>query len=470
MSEQQYDLIIIGAGPGGYIAAERAGSLGKRVLLVEKDKLGGVCLNRGCIPTKSLLHASKLYAHVKEGARFGVSADNLRFDLGTAMEHKRKTVETLRRGIASQMKRFGVTLLEGDARFIGSSGGNRVQVGSQIYRARNLIIATGSSPAMPPIPGLQEGVERGQVLTSTELLEIAQMPKRLVIVGGGYIGMEFASFFGTLGTEVTVVEMMDEIVPIMDREFAAILRKSVKGVKYELGARVERIDGGVVTFSRGGEKGRAEGDLVLISVGRRPNIDDLGLKDTGLDVDRVGVRVNEYLQTNLPGVYAIGDVTGKSLLAHSASRMGEVAVRHMFRESYHGEKRTAGGDTLAVGPMRYDAIPWVVFTSPEVAGCGLTEEQAAAQGRRVTVASIPMAASGRYLAEHPGERGICKVVCAEENATLLGVHMIGSGCSELIFGASLMIETELRVQDVRDIVFPHPTVSEVLRDAIWEVE
>ncbi|HUX13355.1 MAG TPA: dihydrolipoyl dehydrogenase [Spirochaetia bacterium] len=470
MSEQQYDLIIVGAGPGGYIAAERAGSLGRKVLLVEKDKLGGVCLNRGCIPTKTLLHASKLYAHAKEGARFGVSADNVRFDLGAAMEHKRKTVETLRRGIASQMKRFGVTVIEGEARLIGSSEGNRVQVGNQTYAARNLIIATGSSPAMPPIPGLQEGVARGQVLTSTELLEISELPKRLVIVGGGYIGMEFASFFGTLGTEVTVVEMMDEIVPIMDREFAAILRKAVKGVKYELGARVERIDGTVVNFSRGPEQGRAEGDLVLVSVGRRPNVDGIGLAEAGLDIDRSGIRVNEYLQTNLPGVYAIGDVTGKSLLAHSASRMGEVAVRHMFQESYRGEKPPSVGNPRAAGAMRYGAIPWVVFTSPEVAGCGLTEEQAAAEGRRVNVASIPMAVSGRYLAEHPGERGTCKVICAEENGALLGVHMIGSGCSELIFGASLMIESELRVQDVREIVFPHPTVSEVLRDAIWEVE
>lgn len=464
MSDQKYDLIIMGAGPGGYIAAERAGKLGKKVLLVEKDELGGVCLNRGCIPTKTLLHASKLYAHASEGAKFGVTVEKVRFDLAAAMEHKRKTVETLRRGIASQMKRFGVTVLQGEATFAGLStgDGNRVDVGGDSYTAANVIIATGSSAAIPPIPGLKEGIADGKVLTSTELLEITQMPKRLVVIGGGYIGMEFASFFGALGTDVTVVEMMDEIVPIMDRKFAATLRKSVAGVTYELGARVERVEGGTVHFSRGGDAGSVTGDLVLISVGRRPNVDGMGLREAGLDMDRMGIRVNEQLQTNLPGVYAVGDVTGKSLLAHSASRMGEVAVRHIYRADL--------SERSIAGPMSFDAIPWVVFTSPEVAGCGMTEEQASAEGRQIKVATLPMTASGRYLAEHPGERGSCKVICDARSGVLLGVHMIGSGCSELIFGASLMIESELRVKDVRDIVFPHPTVSEVLRDAIWELE
>ncbi len=464
MGDQQYDLIIMGAGPGGYIAAERAGKLGKKVLLIEKDELGGVCLNRGCIPTKTLLHASKLYAHAKEGAKFGVTVGTVGFDLGAAMGHKKKTVETLQRGIASQMKRFGVTVLQGEATFAGSRNGEgyRVQVAGDDHTAPNVIIATGSSAAIPPIPGLRESLEKGVVVTSTELLEISEMPKRLVVIGGGYIGMEFASFFGALGTEVTVVEMMDEIVPIMDRKFAATLRKSVTGVTYELGARVERVDGGTVHYSRGGETGSVTGDLVLISVGRRPNVDGMGLREAGLDIDRIGIRVNEHLQTNLPGVYAIGDVTGKSLLAHSASRMGEVAVRRMFRSD--------PADRSGAGPMRFDAIPWVVFTSPEVAGCGMTEEQAAAEGRQVKVATLPMTASGRYLAEHPGERGSCKVICDAQTGVVLGVHMIGSGCSELIFGASLMIEAELRVKDVRDIVFPHPTVSEVLRDAIWEIE
>ncbi len=342
--------------------------------------------------------------------------------------------------------------------------------GARTYTARNIIIATGSSSALPPIPG----IDGDRVVTSTELLEITELPKRLVIVGGGYIGMEFASFFSAVGTEVTVVEMMDEIVPVLDPDFAALLRKSIRNVRYELGAKVESIDGRVVRFSRkpnadgkgseaagGGDSESVEGDLVLVSVGRRPNVGGLGLAELGLDISRTGIIVNEYQETNLPGVYAIGDVTGKSLLAHSASRMGEVAVDKMFGRR---EGRTASER------MNYAAVPWVVFTSPEVAGCGLTEKQATESGIRVKTATLSMKASGRYLAEHPDERGICKVVVAAEDGRILGVQMLGTGSGELIFGAAMMIHENRRVRDVRRIVFPHPTVSEVMRETMWEFD
>ena len=453
---KEYELIIIGGGPGGYIAAERAGALGRSVILFEKDELGGVCLNRGCIPTKTLLHASKLYAHAKEGAKFGVIAHDVGFDLSAAMSHKQKTVEALRRGIAAQMKRNNVTVAKAEARIAGrrDGGGYLVEAAGEQFTSSRIIVATGSSPVVPPIPGMNGP----QVVDSTGLLAIDKLPKRLVIIGGGYIGMEFASFFGTIGTEVTVVEMMDEIVPVMDRDFASVLRKAIPGVTYELGAKVLRVDGGTVVYSRNGTEASVQGDLVLVSVGRRPNVEGIGLRELGIDIDRSGVRVDDHLQTNLPGIYAVGDVTGKSLLAHAASRMGEVAVRHIF----------SPGDTP--DRMRYHAIPWVVFTAPEVAGCGLTEQQAAAQGRNVKIGQLPFSVSGRYLAENPGERGVCKVVTDAENGVILGVHMIGSGSSELIFGAAIMIENELRVRDVREIVFPHPTVSEVMRDTIWAIE
>jgi dihydrolipoamide dehydrogenase len=473
MSESIFDLIVIGAGPGGYIAAERAGSLGKKTLLIEKEALGGVCLNKGCIPTKTLLHASKLYSQARNGARIGVIAEDIRFDLTAAMDHKQKTVETLKRGIAGQMKSHGVTVVEGSAQFAGKktpgsgTGNYSVLVSEREYQAPKVIIATGSSPIIPPIPG----ADGPKVVTSTELLQIRELPRRLVIIGGGYIGMEFASFFATVGTEVTVVEMMDEIVPVMDRTFAALLRKSIRGITYELGARVEKIDGGTVTFSRAGATTSVEGDLILLSVGRRPNVDGIGLKEAGIDMDRSGIRVSDFLETNLPGVYAIGDVNGKSLLAHSASRMGEVAVAHMFDAPYPGETAGAESGTERFRRrMRYDAIPWVVFTAPEVAGCGLSEEDARESGREIKVAEIPMAASGRYLAEHPGERGFCKVITDATTGVILGVHMIGSGSSELIFGAAVMIESELRVKDVREIIFPHPTISEVMRDTIWAIQ
>jgi dihydrolipoamide dehydrogenase len=258
-----------------------------------------------------------------------------------------------------------------------------------------------------------------------------------------------------LGTQVTVVEMMDEIVPVLDREFAAALRKALPGITFELGAKVEEFTGAGVVFSRGGKKTTVDADLALLSIGRRPNTAGMGFEEAGLEVTRTGVKTDECMRTNLPGVYAVGDVTGRSLLAHSASRMGEIAVNTIL-----GKKdRWRGG-----------AIPWVVFSTPEVAGCGLTEAEAVSQGYEVVTAKVPMRISGRYLAEHPGENGLCKVVAEASGGRILGVNMIGTGCSEIIAGAALMIESELRVKDVREIVFPHPTVSEVMREALFEIK
>lgn len=445
-----YDIIIIGAGPGGYIAAERAGALGKRVLLVEKSELGGVCLNAGCIPTKTLLHASKLYAHALHGEGYGVTAQNVSFDLSAAMAWKQRVIETNRKGIAYQMKRFGVEVLQGEAKLLGPGA---AEVDGAEKRAQNVIIATGSSPARPPIPG----IDSPQVVMSTELLSIETMPGSITIIGGGYIGMEFASFFSNLGVRVTVVEMMNEIIPFMEQEFAALLRKSMKGVEFRLGAKVVSVDGGSLTYEKNGERETVTSDLILLSTGRVPNIAGMGFEEAGLDLDRRGIKVDERMKTNLPGVYAIGDVTGLSLLAHSASRMGEVAV-----------------NTIAGKPdrMRLRAVPWAVYTMPEVAGCGLTEADAAAAGRTVKTRSMQLRANARFLAEHGagggGERGMIKVITDAETEVILGVHMLGSGCSELAFGAALMIEAELRANDVKDTIFPHPTVSEVLRDVLWE--
>ncbi|MCL1818216.1 MAG: NAD(P)/FAD-dependent oxidoreductase, partial [Spirochaetaceae bacterium] len=325
-----------------------------------------------------------------------------------------------------------------------------VRVGQTDYAAKNIIIATGSSPIMPPIPG----VKLPKVVTSTELLNIKDLPKKILIVGGGIIGTEFASLFSMLGVKVTVVEMMDEIIPVLDKKFAALLRKSLPAVDFQLSAKVEEITESGIVFSRGGQKTTVDADLVLLSIGRRPNIAGMGFEEAGLEITRQGITTDEAMRTNLPGVYAIGDVTGRSLLAHSASRMGEIAVSSIL-----GKKDR----------WRGDAIPWIVFSSPEVAGCGLGEEEAAARGREVVTATLPMRVSGRYLAEHPGENGICKVVAEKSTGIILGVTMLGSGCSEIIAQAALMIEAELRVQDVKEIVFPHPSVSEVVRETLFEI-
>jgi dihydrolipoamide dehydrogenase len=443
-----YDVIILGAGPGGYVAAERASAEGLKTLLVEKSHLGGVCLNAGCIPTKTLLSAAKIYAHAKDAESVGVSFENAVFHLDKAMAWKNRVIETLRKGIAGGMKHGGVEVLQGEGHL---SAPGVIRVNGKDYQGKNVILAPGSSPLRPPIPGIDDP----RVMTSTEILSLERMPERVCIIGGGYIGMEFASFFSLLGIPVTVVEMMDEIIPILDRDMSALLRKSLKGIQFELGARVEEYKDGRVVFVREGVRTEVPADCVLLSIGRKPNLEGMGFREAGLDMGKTGIRTDERMRTNLPGVYAAGDATGLSLLAHSASRMGEIAVNDIL-----GRKDR----------WRSNGIPWVVFTDPEVAGCGITEDEAKKRNIDARTVTVPLRLSGRYIAEHPKEQGICKVTAEARTGVILGVTMLGSGCSEMIFGAAVMIEAELRFKDLRDMVFPHPTVSEVIREAMFKFE
>lgn len=444
MANHLYDLIVIGAGPGGYIAAERAGANGKKVLLIEKSNLGGVCLNEGCIPSKTLLHSAKLFVQACNSQAYGVTVENPQFNLADAMSHKGEVIQKLRAGVAYQIKQNRVELLHGQARFANR---NTVHVNGKQFQGENIIIAAGSSPVRLPIPG----ADAAHVLTSTEILEIENLPENLAIIGGGVVGCEFASFFSNVGVNVSVVEMLPEIIPTLDPEFARMLRKSMKDVDFHLGNIVESIGEDTVTFCQNGESTSIPCDHVLMSVGRKPNLEGLGLDEIGVDHNSRGVKVNEYMQTNIPGIYAIGDITGKSMLAHAAARMGEVAVRHILGKW---------------DVMRYHAVPWVVYTYPEVAWVGLTEAEAADKGVPVKCAKLPMSANGRFLAENMGKRGLCKVVIDSDSNTLLGVQMIGAACSEIIYGAAAMIEDEFRVQDIQEVIFPHPTVSEIFKDAL----
>lgn len=442
-----YDIIIIGAGPGGYVAAERAGKLGKAVLLIEKEHLGGVCLNRGCIPTKTLLNSSKLYKQASAAAKFGVHSKGLSFNWKEAMAWKSEVVETQRKGVSFLMKENDVHLLTGNAELLE---GKRVAVNGKIYKGENIIISTGSSDFIPPIPG----VDGPNVVTSREILELEELPKSLAVIGGGVIGMEFASLFSNLGIKVDVIEMMDEILPMMDRDHTRLMRRGMKGIDFHLSSLLERIEGQQLIYSSRGTTERMEADLILMAVGRRPN--SSGLEKAGLDINKGRVIVDERMRTNLPGIYGVGDVTGLSMLAHSASRMGEVAVKNIcgIRDR-----------------MRYNAIPWAVYTSPEAAGCGLTEAEAVSKGRKVKTATVLMKHNGRFLAEHgKTAAGSCKVIVDAQTEILLGVHLIGGISSELIAGAAAMIESELRVGEIKEIIFPHPSLSEVIRDAVWAVE
>jgi len=444
MANHLYDLIVIGAGPGGYIAAERAGAKGKKVLLIEKSNLGGVCLNEGCIPSKTLLHSAKLFVQACNSQAYGVTVENPQFNLADAMSHKGEVIQKLRAGVAYQIKQNRVELLHGQARFANR---NTVQVNGKRFQGENIIIAAGSSPVRLPIPG----ADAAHVLTSTEILEIENLPENLAIIGGGVIGCEFASFFSNVGVNVSVVEMLPEIIPTLDPDFARMLRKSMVDVDFHLDSTVESIGKDTVTFCQNGESTSIPCDLVLMSVGRKPNLGGLGLDEIGVDHNSRGVKVNEFMQTNIPCIYAIGDITGKSMLAHAAARMGEVAVKHILGEW---------------DVMRYHAVPWVVYTYPEVAWVGLTEAEAADKGVPVKCAKLPMSANGRFLAENMGKRGLCKVVIDSESNALLGVQMIGAACSEIIYGAAAMIEDEVRVQDIQEVIFPHPTVSEIFKDTL----
>ncbi len=453
----KHDAIVLGAGPGGYLAAERLAGAGKKVLLVEKGHLGGTCLNVGCIPTKTLLACAKHYHAALDGERFGVKAEKVTFDWAAMQAWKREVVEKLRAGVAASERKHGVEILAAEGRLLGPG---RVDAGGEVREAPAVIVATGSVPVLPPIPGAKGNPA---VVDSTGLLEVAEVPKRLCVIGGGVIGVELAGLFAALGAQVDVVEMMDEIVPFMDKDQAALLRRAMKGVRFHLGCKVEVIEGAAVLCkARDGAPLRLEADLVLMAVGRKPAVQGWGGQEAGLDLGPKGVVVDERLRTNLPGVWAVGDVTGRSLLAHSAYRMAEVAVADLLAR--------AGGEAQGEDRMRYDAIPWVVYGMPEAAGAGLTEQEARARGIQVQKASLPLRAVGRFAAENGfAAPGAAKLVADAATGRVLGVHVVGAYASEMIWGAAALLEQELRVADLKQIVFPHPTVCEAIREAAWMI-
>ena len=452
-----FDLAIIGGGPGGYVAAERAGAEGLSVVLFEKRELGGVCLNEGCIPTKTLLYSAKVYDYAQHGEKYGVSVENAAFDYGKIVDRKNKVVKKLVGGVKAAMRANKVTVVNAEAMIEGRSAeGITIKAGEESYQARNLLICTGSEASVPPIPGLKEA---GDIIcTNREILALRERPEELVIIGGGVIGMEFASFFNSLGTKVTVVEMLPEILGGLDGEISAMLRSiyAKKGISFNLRCKVVGIEtegerGIVVYEDPEGNVQRVGGNKILLSVGRRANIKGFGLENIGVAAER-GIKVDEHMRTNVPNVYAAGDVTGFSLLAHTASREGEVAVNHILGRNDR---------------MRYDAIPGVVYTNPEVAGVGLTEEQAKAKGVDYKVVKLPMAFSGRFVAENEGGEGVCKVIVGARYHEVLGVHMLGNPCSEIIQSMCIAIEQEMTIEQLKEVVFPHPTVSEIIKETAF---
>lgn len=444
----KYQVAIIGGGPAGYTAAEVAGKAGLSVVLFEKNSLGGVCLNEGCIPTKTLLYSAKVYDYGRHASKYGVNVSESSFDLPKIISRKAKVVRKLVLGIKAKLMAQQVTIISGEAYIVDK---NTIRCADETYQCEHLIICTGSQTVTPPI----QGIEKVEYWTHRNALDNKELPHSLAIVGGGVIGMEFASFFSSLGVQVTVVEMMNEILNGIDRELAAALRTEYakRGVKFLLGAKVTGLsqdeEGIHVCYQNADGAGSVCADKLLMSVGRRPVMEGFGLENLNLERnERKNICVDAHLRTSVPGVYVCGDLNGVSLLAHTAVREAEIAVKDILGESEE---------------MSYQAIPGVVYTNPEVASVGKTEENLQSEGIAYRVVKLPMAYSGRFVAENEGTNGILKVL-VDDADTVLGVHILGNPASELIVLGGMMVEEHRKLAYFKRFVFPHPTVSEIFRE------
>ncbi len=453
-----YDLIVLGGGPAGYLAGERAGQAGLKALVIEKRAFGGVCLNEGCVPSKSLLYSAKVFDYANHGDKYGVTVSGASIDQKKVIERKNKVVNTLVSGIEMTLKSHKVDTVKAVGKITGRSAeGYTVEADGKVYTAKHLLIATGSSAVVPPIPGVKEGVASGMVLTNREVLDLTEIPKNLVVIGGGVIGLEMASYYNSVGANVTVVEMLPKIAGPTDEDISDILLKNykAKGITFHLGAKVTEVTKDAVVFEKDGKTESVPADKVLLSIGRRAVSADIGLETIGVEVNRGAIVTDRFMKTNVPGVYAAGDVNGKSMLAHTAYREAEVAINNII-----GKKDV----------MRYDAIPAVIYTNPEVGSCGETERTAREKGYDIEVVKLPMAYSGRYVAENEGGNGIIKLVVDKKYRRILGCHVLSNYASEFIIAAVMMIESQWKIDDIKEFVFPHPTVCEIIREALFQVK
>ena len=448
---KSFDLIVIGSGPGGYVAAIRAAQLGLSTACVEEEKLGGVCLNIGCIPTKALLTSAFLVNEMKDGEQHGIVASDLTFDLGPAQQRSRRIAEQLSRGVTGLFKKNEIVYLPGFGRLKGSGkvdvespDGNRI-----VYDAKSIIVATGSRPRDLPVLKIDED----RIWSSTGALTMEEAPETLFIVGAGAIGMEFADVYDSFGTKVTMVEALDRILPLEDADVSKLMERMYKkrGVDIHTGAFFEKAEVGEagvkVTFRDGkGESHTLDVDYVLSAVGRAPNSEDLGLDTVGVNVDERGfIVVDEYLRTNVPGVYALGDVAGRQLLAHKASHEGIVCVEQIVGQGH--------------GTVDYGNVPNCTYCHPEVASVGLTEEQAKEQGYDIEVGEFPWVGIGRAVAAGHTD-GFVKIIRDKKYSEILGAHIVGSHATELIAEFVVGRHLESTVEELEKAIHPHPTLSE----------
>lgn len=449
-----YDIAVIGGGPGGYVAAIRAAQRGAKAVLFEKDVVGGTCLNRGCIPTKTLLKSVKAFKDLKklkELAITGVDLSAAGIDLGILHQRKKRIVNRLTSGVAGLLKAHGVEVVAGQAVIDEAPG--VIKVGEQTYRAKNVIIATGSKPRLLPLPGINSP----SVLTSDELLDLESVPATLLILGGGVIGIEFALVFRELGADVTIVEMEERLLPAFDEEIATEAARMLKsnGITLYLGARAKEIRGDRLVFEQAGETKELTGEKILVAVGRAPAYEGIDVQKLGLATERGALVTNEYLQTSQPSIYAIGDVNGKYMLAHKASAEGLTAVENIL-----GQPR----------PMDYSVIPQCIYCTPEIACVGLTEQQARDRysADQLTIGKFPLSANGKAQVE--GEsRGFVKVISENKTRKVLGVHLFCNTATELIAEAVTALRLGAGVEELAQCMHPHPTISEAVQESYFDV-
>lgn len=447
----KYDIAIIGGGPAGYTAAERAAAGGLQTVLFEKKRIGGVCLNEGCIPTKTLLYSAKLWDNLKAASKYGITVpDAPAFDMEKIIDRKNKIVKKLTGGVKMTVNSYGATMVEQEALIVGEKNGSfQISAGGETYEVTYLLVCTGSDTVIPPIPGLADT----EYWTSKEALESTVLPGSLAIIGGGVIGMEFASFFNSMGVQVSVIEMMPEILGAMDKETSGMLRSEYqkRGIRFYLNTKVTAVSKEGVTIEKNGKASLVEADKVLVSVGRKANLGKVGLDKLNVELLRNGVKVNEHLQTSHPRVYACGDITGHSMLAHTAIRESEVAINHILGVE---------------DSMNYDCVPGVVYTNPEVAGVGKTEEELKAAGINYHVQKLPMVYSGRFVAENEGVNGLCKLILGDDDQ-IIGCHILGNPASEIIVIAGIAIQRGYTIEEFQKSVFPHPTAGEIFHEAFF---
>src|SRR5216683_6124056 len=455
-STKTYDLVIIGSGPGGYVAAIRAAQLGLSVLIVEKDsRLGGVCTLRGCIPTKALLHTADLLEEARHGADVGVVAREVKLELPAAMKHKEKVVRQSSNGVSYLMKKNRVDVANGFGRIAGVGRASVAALdGTETsYAVKNIPVATGSDPRS--LPGIE--IDHKTILSSDSILEVTEVPRSLIVIGSGAVGVEFASMFARFGSKVTVIEILPRIVPLEDEEISRELAASFKrqGIAVYVDSRVERVtktDAGVEVLARtsGGKTETFRAEKILLAVGRKPLSEKIGLEGVGVATDRGYITIDPMMRTNVPGIYAIGDVVPTQWLAHVAMAEGVVAVEHM-----------AGRETR---PLNYDQVPGCTYCAPEVASIGLSEAKARERGYEVLVGKFPFSANGKARVINDTS-GFVKIVGEKKYDEVLGVHIVGPHATELIAEAGAALKLEVTSEELVRTIHAHPTLSEAIHEA-----